>query len=62
MVRIRLGNRKGEKQEYNHVKIGKWGKWSCRDTEKIMLAGDCADTDCDGGTEAESGAVYVGVP
>lgn len=25
MVRIGLGTRKGEKEDYIHVKIGKWG-------------------------------------
>lgn len=49
MVRIRLGNKKGEREEYIHVKIDKWGKWLWRDAKRIMLPGYCVDTDCDGG-------------
>lgn len=49
MVRIRLGNKKGEREENIHVKIDKWGKWLCRDAKGIMLPGYCVDTDCDGG-------------
>lgn len=55
------GTRKGEREEYIHVKRDKWGKWLRRDAKRITLPGYCVDTGCDGGSEAESGAVHVGV-